>query len=107
MKAKKAIKRLAKAESLLANVRDQYPAANNGLRELLDSAKTSVSQARASIDLETAPVKKTASTAKQSGGSRLSAAGRRRISAAAKKRWAAARSKGVNAVTGQKLSKTA
>lgn len=108
MKAKKALKRLAKAETLLANVIDQYPAGKNGLHDLLGSAKTSVAQARAAIDLEVQPaVKKTPARAKESRGGRLSASGRKRISVAAKKRWAAARRKGVNAVTGQRLKKTA
>lgn len=114
MKAKKAIKRLAKAETLLTNVIDEYPAAKDGLRALLDSAKTSVSQARAAIDLEesaqprkTAGGAKAVSSPKEASSRRLSDAGRKRISLAAKKRWAAARRKGVNAVTGQKLSKTA
>lgn len=108
MKAKKALKRLAKAETLLADVRNQYQPARNGFRELLDSAKTSVAQARAAIDLEVAPLARKAPVkAKESKSNRLSAAGRKRISLAAKKRWAAARRKGVNAVTGQRLKQTA
>jgi hypothetical protein len=108
MKAKKALKRLAKAETLLAGVLDQYQAGKNGLRELLDSARTSVSQARAAMDLEVAPpARKAPAKAKEAKPNRLSAAGRKRISLAAKKRWAAARRKGVNAVTGKRLTKTA
>lgn len=108
MKAKKALKRLARAESLLANVIDQYPAGKNGLHQLLDSARTSVAQARAAIDLEPGiPEKKAPAKAKKPSPNRLSEAGRKRISLAAKKRWAAARRQGVNAVTGQKLQKTA
>ena len=108
MKAKKALKRLAKAETLLANVIDQYPAGNNGLHNLLDSAKTTVAQARAAIDLDVQPAaKKTPARAKESRAGRLSSAGRKRISLAAKKRWAAARRKGVNAVTGHRLKQTA
>ncbi|SPE43509.1 conserved hypothetical protein [Candidatus Sulfopaludibacter sp. SbA3] len=108
MKVKKALKRLAKAETLLTNVIDQYPAGKNGLKELLDSAKTSLAQARAAMDLEvTPPPKKAPAKARESKQSRLSEAGRKRISAAAKKRWAVARRKGVNAVTGDKLKKSA
>jgi hypothetical protein len=107
MKAKKALKRLTKAESLLAAVLDQYPAANDGLRELLDSARGSLTQARAAIDQEIAPtVKKAPEKAKESDSSRLSDAGRKRISLAAKKRWAAARSKKTTAPA-KSLSKTA
>ncbi len=93
MKAKKAIKRLAKAETLLATVLDQYPAGNDGLRDLLDSAKTSIARARAAIDVEVAvtPAKKSPARAKQAKPGRLTEAGRKRISLAAKKRWAAAR----------------
>jgi hypothetical protein len=93
MKAKKALKRLAKAETLLAGVLDQYPASKNGLRELLDSAKTSLAQARAVIDVppEPATTKKAPAQAKEAKPNRLTAAGRKRISQAAKKRWAAAR----------------
>lgn len=108
MKAKKALKRLSKAETLLAGVLDQYQAGKNGLRELLDSAKNSLSQARAAIDLEIAPpAKKAPVRAREPKGNRLSTAGRKRISLAAKKRWAAARRKGVNAVTGKRLTETA
>ena len=93
MKAKKALKRLAKAETLLANVLDQYPDGKDGFRNLLDSAKTSVAQARAAIDVEVAvtPAKKAPARAKQAKPGRLTEAGRKRISLAAKKRWAAAR----------------
>lgn len=108
MKARKALKRLSKAETLLSDVLDQYQAGKNGLRELLGSAKTSLSQARAALDLEMAPpARKAPARAKEPKASRLSAAGRKRISLAAKKRWAAARRKGVNAVTGKRLTKTA
>jgi len=108
MKAKKALKRLTKAESLLENVLDQYPAANNGLRELLDSARTSLSQARAAMDQEaTPPVKKAPAKARESASGRLSEAGRKRISLAAKKRWAAERRRKSNAPAAKALSKTA
>ena len=93
MKAKKALKRLAKAEALLAGVLDQYPASKDGLRNLLDSAKASLAQARAAIDLELtpAPAKKAPDRAQEAKPNRLTEAGRRRISLAAKKRWAEAR----------------
>ncbi|HWC99501.1 MAG TPA: hypothetical protein VG456_22230 [Candidatus Sulfopaludibacter sp.] len=90
MKAKKALKRLVKAETLVAGVIDQYPAATDGLRELLDSARSSMSQARATIDVAP-PARKAPAKAKDSSPNRLSEAGRKRISMAAKKRWAAER----------------
>ena len=47
LKIKKALKRLDRAEVLLSKVIDQYPADELGVRELLDSARTSVSRAKA------------------------------------------------------------
>lgn len=107
MKAKKAIKRLSKVESILSNVIDQF-SAGDGLRELLDSAKTSVVRAKKTVGLqESRAARKPPAKAEKSQRPRLSAEGRRNISIAAKKRWALAKSKGVNAVTGRKLKKTA
>jgi hypothetical protein len=104
MKAKKAIKRLSKVESILSNVIDQFSGSSNGLRELLDTAKTSIVQAKKTVGRQesTKATKKPATSA-----GRLSAEGRRNISAAAKKRWALAKRKGMNAVTGRRLKKTA
>jgi hypothetical protein len=104
MKAKKAIKRLNKVESILSNVIDEFSESRNGLRALLDSAKTSIVQAKKTVGRQEAT-----KTAKKppAGANRLSAEGRRNISLAAKKRWALAKRKGMNAVTGRKLRKTA
>ena len=108
MKAKKAIKRLNKVESILSNVIDQFTDSKDGLRELLDSAKTSIVRAMKSVGLqESKAAKKPPATADKSQRTRLSAEGRRNISIAAKKRWALAKRKGMNAVTGRKLKKTA
>ena len=46
MKAKKALKRLNKVESLLSNVIEQFPDSARGLRDLLDSARSSVVRAK-------------------------------------------------------------
>lgn len=109
MKAKKAIKRLNKIESILSTVIDQFSPTDNGLRELLDSAKTSVVRAKKTVGLHESAkaAKKPPAKAEKSQRSRLSAEGRRNISIAAKKRWALAKRKGMNAVTGRKLKKTA
>lgn len=109
MKAKKAIKRLSKVESILSNVIDQFSVSDNGLRELLDSAKTSIVRAKKTVGQQgsSKAAKKPPATATKSQRSRLSAAGRKNISLAAKKRWALAKRKGVNAVTGRKLKQTA
>lgn len=109
MKAKKALKRLNKIELLLSGVIDQFSTSKQDFRELLDSAKTAVVRAKESVNSQTSnsaakkqPVR--AQTTPQRG---LTADGRKRISLAAKKRWAAAKRKGVHAVTGRRLSKTA
>ena len=51
--------------------------------------------------------KKPPAKAKNSKKGRLSAEGRKKLSLAAKKRWAIAKRKGISAVTGRPLSKTA
>ena len=108
MKAKKALKRLNKVESLLSNVIDQFPNGARGLRDLLDAARSSVVRAKETVGARVArAAKKPPAKAQESGAGRLSAEGRKRISLAAKKRWALAKRKGVHAVTGRKLSKTA
>ena len=109
MKAKKAIKRLSKVESILANVINEFSDNKNGLRELLDSAKTSIVRAKKTVGLQESSKadKKPPAKADKSQRSRLSAEGRKNISLAAKKRWALAKRQGMNAVTGRKLKKTA
>jgi hypothetical protein len=109
MKAKKAVKRLARVETLLDGILDQFPGSKDGVRKLLDSAKGSVTRAKEEIHVQTASAaeKKPVPAKDLPGRRRISAAGRKRISAAAKKRWAVAKRKGVHAVTGQRLSRTA
>lgn len=108
MKAKKVLKRLTKAETLLSDVLDQYSAAKDGLRELLNSARTSLSQARTVVDHEvTSPARKAPAKAKEARPNRLSDAGRKRISIAAKKRWAAERRRKTNATASRAAAKTA
>ena len=108
MKAKKALKRLTRVETLLSSVIDQYASNDSGVRELLDSAKASVGRAKETVDLKAAP-KAAKKPPVKAGNSkpRLSAEGRKRLSLAAKKRWAVAKRNGVSAVTGRPLSKTA
>ena len=108
MKAKKALKRLNKVEALLSNVIEQCPASARGLRELLESATSSVLRAKEAVSARVAKAaRKPPTRAEASTRGRLSADGRRRISLAAKKRWVEAKRRGVNAVTGRRLSKTA
>ena len=47
LKTKKTFKRLDRVEVLLSKVIDQYPEDELGMRELLDSARTSVTRAKA------------------------------------------------------------
>jgi hypothetical protein len=108
MKAKKALKRLNKVDDLLSGVISQCPASARGLRDLLGSAKASIWRAKEVVNARVAKAaRKPPSRAEESSQGRLSAAGRKRISIAAKKRWAVAKRKGINAVTGRPLSKTA
>lgn len=109
MKPRKALKRLKKVESLLANVIEGLKDNLNGVGDLLATAKESVQRAKGEVDLQLAaaasrkpPAKATAASAR-----RLSPEGRKKISLAAKKRWASAKRKGLNAVTGQRLKKSA
>ena len=105
MKAKKALKRMNKIETILSDVIEQCPASARGLRGLLDSAKTSVVRAKGVVHARV-EAKKPARAQESTRGA-LSAEGRRRISHAAKKRWAAAKRNGMNGVTGRPLSRTA
>ena len=108
MKAKKALKRLKKVEALLSNVIDQCPASARGLRELLESASSSVERARGAVSARVAKTaRKPPARAEAATHWHLSVEGRKRISIAAKRRWAEAKRKGIHAVTGRPLSKTA
>jgi len=111
MKAKKAFKRLTKVETLLSDVVQEYSSAEQSLKNLLENAKASVTLAKESIDLKVDPAAPKKPPAKadtpRNGRNRLSAAGRKKISEAAKKRWASAKRKGLHAVTGRRLSKSA
>lgn len=108
MKAKKAVKRLTRVEALLSNVIDQYAESRTNFRDLLDAARESVARAKKTVVLKASKsTRKPPVKAPESKQRRLSAAGRKRLSIAAKKRWALAKRKGVHAITGQRLSKTA
>src|SRR2546422_2135127 len=94
MKAKKAMKRLNRVETLLGTVIDQYDAAAREVHALLDAARSSV--ASATQALAASPAKKPPAKADQPRARRLSNAGRKRLSVAAKKRWAVARRDGMS-----------
>jgi hypothetical protein len=108
MKAKKALKRLTRVETLLSNVVDQFAAIKPNVRELLDSAKASVARAMQTVDVKaSAKVAKKPPVKAEKSKAGLTAEGRKKLSVAAKKRWAIAKRKGISAVTGRPLSKTA
>ena len=52
MKAKKALKRLTRVETLLTDVIDQYAGSEGNIRELLDSAKASVIRAKKTVNVK-------------------------------------------------------
>ena len=93
MKARKALKRLHRVETLLGTVIDQYDASTPEVNELLSAARSSV--ASATQTLAASPARKPAAKAEQPQSRKLSSAARKRLSIAAKKRWAAARRNGM------------
>jgi len=108
MKAKKALKRLSRVETLLSDVIDQYAPKEKDVRELLDSAKSYVIRAKESVNVQASSAsKKPPVKATEPRRRKLTAEGRKRLSIAAKKRWAIAKRKGISAVTGRPISKTA
>src|SRR5947209_3769637 len=109
MKPKKALKRLTKVEAMLSKIIDQLPRRKDGLGELLISAREAVDRAKQTVNsqVSTMTAKKPPTTATTSSPRRLTEEGRKSISRAAKKRWAMAKRKGMNAVTGKRLSQTA
>jgi hypothetical protein len=108
MKAKKAVKRLNRVEGLLSNVIDGFAAGERAVKELLANAKAAVVRARKSVSVKASPAAEKKPPARaRSAKSRVTAEGRKKLSLAAKKRWAVAKRKGVSAVTGRPLAKTA
>jgi CHASE3 domain sensor protein len=94
MKARKAIKRLHRVETLLGTVIDQDDAGTREVHDLLDAARKSVASATQAV--AASPAKKPPATADKTGARKLSDAARKRLSVAAKKRWAAARRNGMS-----------
>src|SRR3989442_4191441 len=109
MKAKKALKRLTKVEALRSKVIHELPRRKDGLGELLVSVKAAVDRAKQTVNsqLSTITAKKPPVKVTTSAQRRLTEEGRRSISRAAKRRWAVAKRKGINPMTGKRLSKTA
>jgi len=86
MKAKKALKRLNRVETLLATVIDQFGAATPEVHGLLDDAKTSVTSATKA--LAATPARKAPAKAAHTQAAKIPGAERKRISVAAKNRTA-------------------
>jgi hypothetical protein len=88
MKAKKAIKRLQRVDTLLGTVIDEYDAGTSGVNDMLSAARSkiaSASQALAASAAAKAPAK-----AGRTPSSTVSASARKRLPVAAKKHGAAA-----------------
>ena len=103
MKAKKAIKRLRKAQFLLSSVVKQYTESGFPMRDLSD-AENSVDRAKAFMEANgtsssaakaTNRSQKGRGSAKRRTARRLTEEGRQKLSLAAKERWAAAKRKGM------------
>ena len=80
MKVKKALRRLAKVEDLLTGLIDRYDGSKNGVRELLDTAKNSVTRARKSVN-----AKASSKTAKKPPAKANSSSSKSRVVARRKK----------------------
>ena len=109
MKAKKAVKRLKKAQSFISNVVERYAGNETPLRDLLEGAGGSLAQAQALLRGKeratpsprvTERLGKERSARSRPAKKEFSAAARKRLSVAAKKRWAAAKSRGANSLAG-------
>jgi hypothetical protein len=109
MKAKKAIKRLKKAQSFVSKVIEQYAGAEPPIRDLLEAAEASLGRAQALIQgNDTArPTPKVGDGLGKEKSARseparrgVSDAARKRLSVAAKKRWAAAKRRGATSLAG-------
>jgi hypothetical protein len=99
MKAKKALKRLNKVELLLSQVIDQFSAGSASFGELLGSAKAAVVRAQKAVNsqLSARTAKKPPLRPQTAQPDGLTAEGRKNV----------VKRKGMNAVTGRRLSKTA
>jgi hypothetical protein len=99
MKTKKTRKRMNKVVALLSKIIHQLPGSNDGLGDVLDSAKAYVVRATKML---------TSQASDRESKSKLRASAKKdEQGLAAKNRRAAAKRKGVNPVTGSRLSKAA
>src|SRR5262249_33901636 len=103
MKINKAHKRLQRVEGLLKDVLDSYNKADKNIHDLLDPAKTAVSDAK--IRLEKRAAKKPPAHARELSLSGQTASGRNRPVKDAKK--PGAKRSGLQTVNGRSLRKTA
>jgi predicted sugar kinase len=109
MKAKKAMKKLKKAQLSLSNVVGQWSGLGSEARDLLSAAGQSVNRALGLIDVKAASAvseaRRGAKTAyakamKQGRGAPFSEERRQKLSLAAKRRWAAAKRLGAKTLAG-------
>lgn len=91
MKAKKALKRLTRVETLLTDVIDQYAGSQRDVRELLDNAKASVVRAKKTVNVKASPrAGKKPPVKAGNSKSQITTEGQKRLSPAAKKQSAVA-----------------
>lgn len=99
MKVNKALKRLAKIETLISDVTERYSASASQIRDGLEDAKAAIVRAKEAVQASSgiakkSPVKHSQPLSKtrpepSRPKRKLSAAGRKAISEATKRRWAA------------------
>ena len=117
MKATKALKRLAKIETLISDVTERYSATAPHVREALRDAKAAVTRAKEAVSLQASsgtaknpPVRYSKPLSKampepSKPKRKLSAAGRKAISEATKKRWALKRAEEAKAQPAKKTAR--
>ena len=103
MKARKALKRLKRVDTLLTRVIDQYESATAEVKAFLDAARSSITSA--SDALAALPVEKPTANGKRAPQTFTSAT-RKRLSIAAKRRWALAKRNGANSLAAPSPKKT-
>jgi hypothetical protein len=108
MKAKKAMKKLKKAQLSLSNVVGQWSELGSEARDLLNAAGQSVNRALGLIEVKAASTvsealrgaKKAHAKAMKQGRGAFSEERRQKLSLAARRRWAAAKRRGAKTLAG-------
>ena len=109
MKAKKAIKRLSKAETLMPSVAEGYAANADHILELLDSTRVTISKAKAAVDQSRSeqPPRKAAASATKPVREQTQATAKEKKAVVAAKGAAVTKRNGTNVAARAPVSKTA